>query len=361
MTDSGMAKRLFTASPRSPPATLPANMPPSPTSPTPSSLDAIVQFSVVASGSVSDFGQSKIDAIEVSYAIRFALSREQVAVTVTAASVIIQVELKVGTMDDARALESTVNQLTAQDHASVFTSAGLSISIISVGPATTKPAGASPPPSQEDSVSLLVLVVAGAAVACIVIIILLVFATRKYASLFPTHLSAFLFAPPKTATIRTSYLKLPNPAACHTVPPLPPTALVFLAELKRSPSTSFRPTVVAGVAQARRHRYRSPVRSPLLPAEPAAATCSQCVSAWVCGHQKARPKAQSPVEYSRKVGCLLGAANWEARKFEQGQRFVSIATLLHEPWRRSSGVNHASRKPQRAALEHLQRQNKYVV
>ena len=191
MTDSGMAKRLFTAPPRSPPATLPANMPPSPTSPTPSSLDAIVQFSVVASGAVSDFGPSKIDDIEVSYAIRFALSREQVAVTVTAGSVTIQVELKVGTMDDARALQSTVNQQTVQDHASVFASAGLSTSIISVGRATSKAAGVSPPPSQEESAFSLsptsFALGAGAAAGCIIIIVLIIFTTRKCASPFQTH------------------------------------------------------------------------------------------------------------------------------------------------------------------------------
>jgi len=140
----------------------------------------------VVSGLVSDFGPAKVDIIEGAYATHFALSRDRVIVTVTAASVRIQVELNVVSSDDARTLEASINRLAAYDHASILASAGLSISVLSVTPASSKPGTAvnAPPSSSDASFEVsptsfaLGIGVGAAGILLILLILLIILVTR---------------------------------------------------------------------------------------------------------------------------------------------------------------------------------------
>ena len=117
----------------------PALIPPA--SPLPSLL-GVVEFSVVVSGSVSDFGASQINALKAEYAARYSLSPDQVEVkvevNVVAASVRIRVQLKVSSMEEATALTVKVND--SPDHESILVSAGITATIESFTTASAAPA-----------------------------------------------------------------------------------------------------------------------------------------------------------------------------------------------------------------------------
>ena len=112
-----------------------------------------MQFTLIAAGAVTDFGSSEVRAMERAYGERFDVPRQWVAVSVFPASVLIAVEIKAASMAQATALVNSVNSQSAQSHAELLAGAGVSISIVSVAPATKWAVGAPPPPDAGDGSS----------------------------------------------------------------------------------------------------------------------------------------------------------------------------------------------------------------
>ena len=135
------------------PSPLPAMMAAGSSAPAPlMPHEAVVQFTLIAAGAVTDFGSSEVRAMEGAYAVRFDVPRRWVTVTVSSASVLIAVEFKAASMAEATALEKSVNSQSAQSHADLLAGAGVSISIVSVTPATKRAVGGpSAPPPQHAS------------------------------------------------------------------------------------------------------------------------------------------------------------------------------------------------------------------